>query len=159
LLVGEGSERSKSEELVYKLGLQDSVKFTGRVPFTQIPEYISIFDVAVVSARSADDFHYSPLKLREYLAAGIPTVAPRAGDISVLFQDNTHLLLYTVGDIQDTASKIVALIEDPMLLQKLHEEGKKIALANCTWDYEVRKVLALDAGKVLNVDHNKLRNF
>lgn len=141
LLVGDGAERSKMEALADSLDLTKAIRFTGRVSFTEIPGYISIFDVAVVSARSAADFHYSPLKLREYLAAGIPTLAPCAGDMVTLFENEKHLLLYTVGEVDDTAECMTRLIEDRALLQKLGDEGKKYALTNCTWDYELSKLL------------------
>ncbi len=140
LLVGDGAERIKTEALVQQLKLGDAVRFTGKVSFTQIPKYISMFDLAVVSARSADDFHYSPLKLREYLAAGVPTIAPRAGDMATVFQDEKHLLLYKAGDIDDTATKLLRLMEDRPLLLKLSEAGKNYAMTNCTWDCEVKKL-------------------
>ena len=141
VLVGDGIERAKIEALAKHLKLERSVIFAGKVSFTEMPKYISLFDIAVVSARSAADFHYSPLKLREYLAVGIPTIAPRAGEMANTFRDEEHLLFCEAGDINDTALKMSRLINDKSLSSKLSQEGKKYALMHCTWDNEVKKLL------------------
>lgn len=54
--------------------------------------------MAFVSARTLKGFHYSPLKLREYLAAGKQAFAPNAGEIPSLFKDELHLKLFEPGD-------------------------------------------------------------
>ncbi|MFD1003008.1 glycosyltransferase family 4 protein [Ohtaekwangia kribbensis] len=141
LLVGDGQEREGIARMVKELDLEKAVMFLGKKPFAEIPKYVSLFDIAIVSARSADDFHYSPLKLREYLAAGKPTLAPQAGEIPVMFSDNNHLLLYKVGDIDDSASKIITLMEDLSLRERLSRNGANYILSNGTWDYEMEKAL------------------
>jgi glycosyltransferase involved in cell wall biosynthesis len=141
LLVGDGSERPGLEQLVQELGLKDNVVFAGRQPFAKIPSYVSVFDLAIVSARSAEGFHYSPLKLREYLAAGKPTLAPRAGEIPQMFRDDLHLKLFTAGDVKALASTIITLVQDPAKLNMLKTEGKKYALETSTWDYEQDKLI------------------
>jgi glycosyltransferase involved in cell wall biosynthesis len=140
LLVGDGAERSMLEELVAELKIKDAVLFAGRQPFARIPDYVSVFDIAVVSARSAEGFHYSPLKLREYLAAGKPVLAPRAGEIPQMFTDNVHLKLYTAGDVNDLANAMEAFIKDPALGKQLSTQGKAYALQTSTWDYELNKL-------------------
>lgn len=141
LLVGDGSERPGLEELVRELGLGGVVVFAGRQPFAKIPSYVSVFDLAIVSARSAEGFHYSPLKLREYLAAGKPTLAPRAGEIPQMFRDDLHVKLFMAGDVKALASTIVALVQDANKLDVLRTEGKKYALQTSTWDYELDKLI------------------
>lgn len=143
LLVGDGLERKKLEELVLQNDLNGLVIFAGRKSFTEIPSYVALFDVAVVSARSAEGFHYSPLKLREYLAAGKPTLAPRAGEIPVAFQDGKHLLLYEAGNIESLFSAIVKLRSDASFGEVLGRQGKAHVLATGTWAVELEKVVGL----------------
>jgi glycosyltransferase involved in cell wall biosynthesis len=81
MLVGDGAEYEKIKMLAISLGLEDQVILPGRQPITAIPAYIKNFSIGLVSANSASGFHYSPLKLREYLAMGKAVIAPRAGDI------------------------------------------------------------------------------
>ena len=74
LLVGDGPERARIERLARDLGVR--AVFTGTVPHDELPAYLAAMDVAVVLAQRGEPFHYSPLKVAEYLAAGLPVVAP-----------------------------------------------------------------------------------
>jgi glycosyltransferase involved in cell wall biosynthesis len=141
LLVGDGSEREGIQQLVTDLKLNDAVVFAGRQPFASIPAYVSLFDIALVSARSAEGFHYSPLKLREYLAAGKPVLAPRAGEIPQLFRDEYHLKLYTAGNTEELADKLKELIKNKKVASTLAANGRKAALESSTWDVEVKKTI------------------
>ena len=140
MLVGDGFERPKIETLVKQLALEQVVFFTGKKPFAEIPRVISIFDIAIVSASSSVDFHYSPLKLREYLAAGKPTLAPRAGQISTAFEDGKQLMMYKVGDIDDMAEKIAGVIGDKELRTRLQVGAMEYIDNNGTWDIELARV-------------------
>ena len=62
-------------------------------------------DLAIVSAHSTKGFHYSPLKLREYLITGLATLAPRAGEVPEKFKDNEHVILYDIGDVKGLADR------------------------------------------------------
>lgn len=141
LLVGDGFERKPTEALVQELDLDEYVIFTGRQPFSKIPDYVSLFDIAVVSARSADGFHYSPLKLREYLVAGKAVLAPRAGEMPVMFKAGIHLNLYEAGNLPALAAALEELCEKPDLRHGMAQAGKQFALAASTWDYELDKVM------------------
>jgi glycosyltransferase involved in cell wall biosynthesis len=143
LLVGDGFEKNSLEELVNSLNLNGQVIFAGRQPFSQIPTYVSLFDVAIVSARSSEGFHYSPLKLREYLAAKKATLAPNAGEIPELFRDKTHLLLYETGNTEMIANKLFSLIENENLRTKLGQQGYEHILNTATWDVELNKITQL----------------
>ena len=55
-------------------------------------------DVGVVMADSRS-FHYSPLKLAEYLAAGLPVVAPDVAPLAELLDRDGNAVLYAAGDV------------------------------------------------------------
>ena len=74
LLVGDGVERQRLESRVAKLGL-DNVMFTGTVGHSEVPAHIVAMDVALVLSPKDGLFHYSPIKLREYMACARPVVA------------------------------------------------------------------------------------
>jgi glycosyltransferase involved in cell wall biosynthesis len=141
LLVGDGGERPAIEKLVGELKLTNKVKFTGKINFPEIPAYVNLFDIAVVSAGSAESFHYSPLKLREYLISKKATIAPRAGEVPQAFTDGQHLLLYTVSDHNDLQQKMERLYADASLRKKLGEEGYLRIMETGTWDYQLQNVL------------------
>lgn len=141
LLVGDGFERPGIEKLVAELGINDAVVFAGRQAFAKIPSFVSMFDIAIVSARSSEGFHYSPLKLREYLAAGKATLAPRAGEIPSIFKHRETVVLYTAGEINDMVTKMTELISDAKFREEVSKRGMEYILSNGTWDNELRKSL------------------
>jgi glycosyltransferase involved in cell wall biosynthesis len=132
--------------LINEYKLTDAVLLTGKQPFTVIPQFIANFYISIVSAASADGFHYSPLKLREYLAVGSATIAPRAGDLTALFKDGTDLLFYSAGDETDLADKMVLLLEDQSLHDRIVKNAIKISEEG-TWLHELRRI-----AEILNID-------
>jgi glycosyltransferase involved in cell wall biosynthesis len=76
-LVGTGPLRRQVEA---QMADRAWVRLVGAVPHQDVPRWIRCFDVAILAAGS-EQFHYSPLKLYEYLACGAPVVAPDVGDI------------------------------------------------------------------------------
>lgn len=134
LLVGDGAERAHVEALADRVGVRDSLVFTGAVAPRDVPAHLHAMDAAVVSARSDEGFHYSPLKLREYLACGRATLAPHIGEIPGFVTDGVHARLYTAGDANDLAVKLGELAADPELRARLGAAGRELVLATATWD-------------------------
>jgi glycosyltransferase involved in cell wall biosynthesis len=140
MLVGDGSEYEKIKTLAASLGLKDQVILTGRQPITTIPAYIKNFSIGLVSANSASGFHYSPLKLREYLAMGKAVIAPSAGDIPSLFKDGEDIVLYEAGDVDNLAKQLERLIEQPELRDSLEKKATQYFESEGTWLIEMKKV-------------------
>ena len=141
ILVGEGKERTGIESLVNSLGIRQNVIFTGRIPYREIPLYLSVFDLAVAGAKTAVNFHYSPQKIRDYMAAGVPVLAPDAGEVSYIFQNQVHLRLFKVGEVNNIKEHMLFFLNNREERQKIGEAGKQFVLSNGTWDYEVDKCL------------------
>lgn len=140
MLVGDGQERERMQQLALELNLKDTIVFPGRIPFTEVPSFVAAFDVALVTAASALDFHYSPLKLREYLALGRPVIAARAGDLPKLFSEDRDLLFYQAGDVHDLSSVLLRLLDDGALQQRLQQQAIRMFEADGTWRHELVKV-------------------
>jgi glycosyltransferase involved in cell wall biosynthesis len=140
MLVGDGFEFKNIQEMAIKLDLSDQIILPGKQPFTTIPAFLANFEIALVSASSADGFHYSPLKLREYLAVGKAVIAPRAGDIPILFVDGHDLLLYQAGNVEDLFNKMKALIENSDLHSSIEKNARTHFDLEGTWVHELKKV-------------------
>jgi glycosyltransferase involved in cell wall biosynthesis len=93
VLVGDGDTRPAMTDTTQKLGLQDSVRFTGQVAHDLIPQLLALADIAIVPIKaSTNGYGASPLKLYEYMAAGKAIIASCAGqNTEVLVQDRTCL--------------------------------------------------------------------
>lgn len=125
LLVGDGPERSRIQQQVSALGLQNKVAFAGHIPFNAMPRFVAAMDIAVVTARDRASFHYSPLKLREYRAVGRPVVAPDVGQVSSTVVHAVDGLLYQPGNIKELSELIVSLGSDPLIRTRYGRAGQE----------------------------------
>jgi glycosyltransferase involved in cell wall biosynthesis len=145
LLGGGGARVDDARDRAWRLGISDSVVMPGGIPNTDMPAFLRAMDVAVVSARPAESFHYSPIKLREYLACGVASVAPRLGEIPRTVSDGEHALLYEPGDAAGLAAALVRLEGDPLLREQLGRRGRELAISTSTWDVRLADLLAFPA--------------
>lgn len=84
-MVGEGDELQLYENLVNQLGLQDSVIFYGKKLGKDLEQFFFLADIGLGSfgAYKRRIFKSSSLKVREYLAYGIPVVSGVSEDAFV----------------------------------------------------------------------------
>ena len=139
LLVGDGPERAGIEELTRRAGV--TAVCTGTVPHTEVPKYLATMDAAVVVARAGAPFHYSPLKLAEYLAAGVPTVAPRVPQLEASLNDGHEAHLVEPGDTRSLARALNRLHDEPETRAVLAAAGRTAAKALWSWDHQVQVIL------------------
>jgi glycosyltransferase involved in cell wall biosynthesis len=122
LLVGDGPTRQECEDLTRSLAVPTT--FTGSVSHRDVPGFINSFDIGVVLSSPNEAFHYSPLKLKEYMAASCAVVAPRAGEIRRVLHDGQDALLYAAGDEVELATAIRTLAAHPRLRKNIGEAGR-----------------------------------
>lgn len=73
IVVGDGRARENAENEVKKLGLEDTFKFLGRYPVTDMPKFFAQADAMLVTL--SDKFIFSltiPSKTQAYMASGKP---------------------------------------------------------------------------------------
>ena len=76
LIVGDGNDRQNLEALSRKLGISDSITFTGIVDPRIVPEYIVASDIGLSIVPPFEFYKLSsPIKLFEYMCTGIPVIA------------------------------------------------------------------------------------
>jgi glycosyltransferase involved in cell wall biosynthesis len=139
LLVGDGPERARLEALAR--AAQVDVICTGTIAHADMPRYLAAMDVALVVSAPAQEFHYSPLKLGEYLAAGIPVVAPAVEQIVQRLTDGVDALLVAPGDTVQLRDALRLLRNDTALRARLGEAARARAEQEWSWDHQIRRVL------------------
>jgi L-malate glycosyltransferase len=88
VIVGEGPERQTILDAAANMGIEDDVILTGFLP--EPHEYMGLFDIFALSSKSEQ----APISVIEAMAAGLPVVAPRVGDIAAMVGErNQHYLL------------------------------------------------------------------
>ena len=70
---GEGRKLEENREEVAREGLADQVRYVGSVPHEEVPGLIRAMDAAVIPDTT---YWSSPAKLFEYMACGVPVLAP-----------------------------------------------------------------------------------
>ena len=139
LMVGDGPERARLEEAAASLGVK--AVFTGMVAHDDLPRLLAAMDLAVVLGRVGEPFHYSPLKLAEYLAAGLPVVAPAVPQLTDRLVPDRDAVFFPLGDVDGLTVALRRLATDPALLAGLAARAREIAV-DWSWDVQVRRVLA-----------------
>ena len=129
-IVGDGAGMSEFTKFVHDNGLENSVTFTGRVSYEDVPEYCGAMDICVIPHAT---WYGSPTKLFEYAASAKPVIAPRVEPIQELIRDGENGLLTDVGDIGDLAKKILKLGENPCLATRMGKQLRQEVLQNYNW--------------------------
>jgi glycosyltransferase involved in cell wall biosynthesis len=145
LIVGDGPERSRLEEHLSSHGLQEAACFTGAVGPNEVPRLLASMDVAAAPYPDLSFFYFSPLKVFEYMAAGLPVVASRIGQVATVIQHEVNGLLCPPGVAGELATALLRLHREPALRSRLGQAARATVLQNYTWDAVARRILRLAA--------------
>src|SRR5207302_11355084 len=78
----------------------ERLRTLGALPHTDALERLRHWDVGVAPYLPLEDFYFSPLKVVEYMAAGLCTVASALGDLPALLDDGGRGLPVPAGDAE-----------------------------------------------------------
>lgn len=140
-LVGGGTELEDMKAYARELGVADYVTFTGRVPDEQMLEMLNTADVCVNPDVANEMNDKSTMnKVMEYMALGKPIVqfdlteGRFSAQEASLYADKNNEL--------DLARKIVRLLDDADLRERMGRFGRNRVENELEWKYEVPKLLA-----------------
>lgn len=117
----------------------DNVHFIGPVTYETLPAYSQIFDVALIPVETNELIrNFNPLKLREYLAMGLPIVSTYFPEIEV-FGDN----VYVANEQQEFLDKIQQALDE-----NCDELAQKRAnlVESSSWENRYKKVRSIVEG-------------
>ncbi|HJX33707.1 MAG TPA: glycosyltransferase family 4 protein [Desulfatiglandales bacterium] len=134
VIVGEGPLDSMLHELTDRLGLTDSVLFTGFQ--MDVAAIISSFDVAVLPSF----FEGMGRVLLEAMAMEKPVVASRVGGIPDLVKDGINGFLITPGDVKGLTEALKKLLNDRVLANIMGKDGRKGITDKFSADAMVRSI-------------------
>jgi len=114
------------------------IVLAGQVPHADLAGVLARMDAALCLYRpmpwSPAGFYNSPLKLFDYLAAGLAVVGSRLGQIAEVIEDGTSGLL-----VGDSASEVAAALErlarDRALTERLGAAGLRRLETEYTWNH------------------------
>lgn len=145
LVVGDGPERQAIRERLDDV--TDRVEFVGAVDPSGVPALLDRMDVAV-APYPATATYFSPLKLYEYLAAGLPVVASDVPAVTDVLEHGSNAVIVPPDDPEALAAAIVALRDDPTSRASLAAQARRCAERDHTWTASVARILALAGSPV-----------
>jgi glycosyltransferase involved in cell wall biosynthesis len=124
------------------------VELTGALPPSQVLPQLHRMDVATAPYPESADQYFSPLKVYEYLAAGVPVVASAVGQLPQALAAGHLGVLVPPGDPTALASALAALRADEPRRAALARSGRDAAVAHHSWVGVVDRVLDLAGVRV-----------
>ena len=141
-IIGDGPERAALEEQAAGLGIE--VDFRGAVAPADMPGQLAGSAVGVApypDLGGEQQQYFSPLKVYEYLAAGLPVVASAVGQLPQILGELGTLV--PPSDPAALATAIDTLAADPVLRGKLGWRGRMQAEEKHSWAGAVDRILGL----------------
>ena len=143
LIVGDGPLNAELRQQAQRLGLGERVRFLGRCQQDEIVNILGCFDLALLPTGSSgySRIGRSPLKLREYAAAGKSILAAAIPSITDLAAQ-PWLSTYPLGDASALADSAIAILNDSSELQRKVALARSFAETEFSWPAVTRAVCA-----------------
>jgi len=106
-----------------------------RVPVEELEVFHGAADIALLPLEENmfDSYRY-PLRLSDYLFAGLPVVANQVGESGLVIQENKCGLLSPANDPDKFAENVKSLAMDENLRESLGTNARRAAVSNFTWE-------------------------
>lgn len=118
VLLGEGPEMQRLQNMVLEKNLVSNVEFKGWIERNEIPVYLSEASIGIgplqltpLTAKSI------PIKVLEYMASSLPIIAKNGTLADEILKNDENG--YFIEDANDLAEKIMKLLKDPSLIEKM----------------------------------------
>ncbi|MFT4173277.1 MAG: glycosyltransferase, exosortase A system-associated [Rhodocyclaceae bacterium] len=140
LLVGGGAQEDALREQARRLGVQDKVIFTGRVPHAQVQRYYDLVDVLVYPRHPMRLTELvTPLKPLEAMAQERLFVASDVGGHRELIRDGETGVLFPAGDASALATAVLRLLGTREVWPRLRANGRAYVERERTWANSVAR--------------------
>lgn len=131
--------------------LPPNIFFHGFIPHALVGFVCSHFDIALlptqplvsnVSGNTDAGWHISPLKLFEYMAAGLPILASDLESVQEVIENGVNGLLLPPDEPKAWRSALEYLRDNPQERKRIGENAKRTLVDKFSWEARAKKVLA-----------------
>jgi len=122
VMVGDGPDRERLEQLAHDLGIARSTYFVGYQ--SDVAGYYRLFDAFLLPSVNEG----TPVSAIEALASGTPVVATRVGGVPDVVRDGLDGFLFEPGDAEGAARTLARLESDTTLRSALGSSGRQRVL-------------------------------
>lgn len=120
ILLGDGPGRESLETYVHQEGLQDRVRFTGLLPYAELPRFVAASDAFVTA--SVTEVH--PLTVIEALAAGLPILGIQSPGVGDTVVDGRNGFLCPSEDLTLFTARMMRLLMDKEKRQSMGQAAR-----------------------------------
>ncbi|MCX4732556.1 glycosyltransferase family 4 protein [Streptomyces sp. NBC_01363] len=146
LIVGGGPYAEELKRLAGETGVEESVWFTGPVPWEELPAHYGAGDVFAMPCRTRRgglDVEGLGIVFLEASATGLPVVAGDSGGAPDAVLDGETGWVVRGDSVEESADRIVTLLRDPELRQRMGERGRAWVEEKWRWDLLAERLRAL----------------
>ncbi|TDM20845.1 glycosyltransferase [Macrococcoides canis] len=135
---------SEEEKKAMQMIKFDNIKFKGMLNRTQIQKELEKAKVGLVLLEKNERFSESlPIKMFEYMAAGIPVIATQFKLWEKIIKESSAGICINPKDTNDIIKKIEMLLSNPILMKKMGDSGRNYVTEKYNWENEEKKLLNL----------------
>lgn len=132
VFVGDGALRSAIQQVVS--AMPERVRYIGRLPYEQVAHVVSHAVLSYVPmVAPAREAKFSPLKLYESMACGVPVIASDTIGISEVVNETRCGILVPPGDAKAVVRATCELMENRGLAAEMGRRGREAAVARYSW--------------------------
>ncbi|MEE1746011.1 MULTISPECIES: glycosyltransferase family 4 protein [unclassified Streptomyces] len=146
LIVGGGPYAEELKRLAAQTGVAESVRFTGPVPWEELPAHYGAGDVFAMPCRTRRgglDVEGLGIVFLEASATGLPVVAGDSGGAPDAVLDGETGWVVRGDSVEESADRIVTLLRDPELRRRMGERGRAWVEEKWRWDLLAERLRAL----------------
>ncbi|MGL2986900.1 N-acetyl-alpha-D-glucosaminyl L-malate synthase BshA [Flavobacterium sp. RSSA_27] len=121
MMVGDGPEKEKAEELCFELGIQDKVIFFGNS--NEIDKILCLTDLFLLPSQT-ESFGLVAL---EAMACSVPVISSNSGGLPEVNFDGFSGFLSDVGDVEEMAQNALKILKDDQTLASFKQNALTIA--------------------------------
>jgi glycosyltransferase involved in cell wall biosynthesis len=111
----------------------------GALPYERMPEVVAAADVGVAPYDTARlgqlrlGFYWSPLKVFEYMASGLPTITVPRPPLTQIVREQKEALYFREGDAAELAARITELADAPERRRQMGRSARERVVAHYSW--------------------------
>lgn len=144
LIVGKGSNEKELKDLSKNLGIEDKVIFTGWIELRNVPSYLTLSNVCLVTPQASGHTNTTiPHKLFHYMYMKKPVIVTDAKPLKRIIEETNCGVVVPSGSSTKMGEAAIRLYENKDYAKMLGENGEKAVKEKYNWKNEGKKLVAL----------------